>query len=330
MNKRIVSIGLSGSLFLGCIAPVIPIIRVSATSCEYNSSLQEKMYKYMLSKSNQDSITNEAIRLHNGDKHNTCVYFISSILRRMGVNIPKGTAYTTNLKNELTRRGWVKETNLKNLKPGDIVFCGTSHVYMFMGWANKEHTIANIVDNQKHIYGTVYRTRYVFGHVIPGDSIRSHDKSTEFYRYAENTSTKITTYKGEVVNINSYLNVRAGNSTNSKIIGSLRRNNKVDIISRVGGWYKILYNNKIAYVSSDYIKPITSNKKNNSNSNKKYGRVDRVNSYLNVRSGPSTQYKSVGSLRQGEKVEILEKKNGWYRIKGRVNGWICGYYLKVL
>lgn len=36
---------------------------------------------------------------------------------------------------------------------------------------------------------------------------------------------------------------------------------------------------------------------------------------LNVRSGPSTSYQSVGSLSQGTQVAILEELNGWLRIE---------------
>lgn len=331
MNKNRLAIGLTGILALGCIAPSM---NVYASSSEYHSDIQEEMYKYMVSSHNQNSVTDEAIRLHYGDEHNTCVYFMSTILRRVGVDIPKSTSYTTTLKNQLEDRGWVRDTNLSNLKPGDVVFCGTSHVYMFMGWANSSHTIANVVDNQRHIYGTVYRQRYVYGHTVPGDSIRSHDKSTEFYRYVGNKSNSTQkTYKGKVVNINSYLNVRSGATTNSGVVGRVYNNQSVDIVSKVGSWYKILYNGRIVYVHSDYIRPTeSSNSSNNSSSHnsKRYGKVRRVNSYLNIRSGASTGYRSVGTLHANQKVEVLDSHNGWYKIKSNgTTGWVYGYYLAV-
>ncbi len=48
-------------------------------------------------------------------------------------------------------------------------------------------------------------------------------------------------------------------------------------------------------------------------------------SLLFVRSGAGTNYKAVGSLWRGTSVDILEEKDGWYRIK---DGWISAKYVK--
>lgn len=327
INKRILTMGMLGTMLVGCIAPTVSVY---ASESESHSSIQYKMYNYMLSASHQNEVTNEAINLHDGDVHNTCVYFMSTVLRKAGVNIPLSTGYTTTLKNQLEERGWVRDTNMDNLKPGDIVFCGTSHVYMFMGWADKGKKIANIVDNQRHIYGTVYRTRYVNGHIVPGDSIRSHDKSTEFYRFVDQKKNNQNTYPGKVVNINTYLNLRSGATTNSQIVGRLYKNNSVNIISKVGSWYKLLYNGRIAYAYGEYISP-SSSSSSAKKVGKKMGQVQRVSSYLTIRNGNSTNCRAIGSLRPNQKVEVLSSSNGWYKINnnGKI-GWVYGYYLRVL
>lgn len=49
-------------------------------------------------------------------------------------------------------------------------------------------------------------------------------------------------------------------------------------------------------------------------------------SYLFVRSGAGSTYKSVSGLWRGTPVEILEEKGGWYRID---SGWISSDYVKV-
>ena len=52
----------------------------------------------------------------------------------------------------------------------------------------------------------------------------------------------------------------------------------------------------------------------------------RVNTRLNVRSGPSTGYRIIRQLRNGDKVTVYEQKDGWGRIS---NGeWVCMAYLK--
>jgi len=50
------------------------------------------------------------------------------------------------------------------------------------------------------------------------------------------------------------LNVRNGASLNDKIIDKLLLGETVDVIERVGNWYKINFADGIAFVSSDYIK----------------------------------------------------------------------------
>ena len=50
------------------------------------------------------------------------------------------------------------------------------------------------------------------------------------------------------------LNVRSGPSTSNSVVGSLKQNEVVEVISESNGWSKIKYNGKEAYVSSTYLK----------------------------------------------------------------------------
>lgn len=49
------------------------------------------------------------------------------------------------------------------------------------------------------------------------------------------------------------LNVRSGPSTSYNKVGSLNNGDYVEIYGRSNNWYKIIYNNKFAYISSNYI-----------------------------------------------------------------------------
>lgn len=133
---------------------------------EYHSPEQSKLYNYLCSSINRKSINEKAIRLHYGHRSNTCVYFTSEALRRVNVKIPYGTANIRQFIRELKKRNWVKSYSISSVKPGDLVFAGKNgaitHVYIFMSWSNNKNGIANIADNQSHIFGTVYHTRYVF------------------------------------------------------------------------------------------------------------------------------------------------------------------------
>ncbi|MCU9813623.1 SH3 domain-containing protein, partial [Paraclostridium sp. AKS81] len=51
---------------------------------------------------------------------------------------------------------------------------------------------------------------------------------------------------------------------------------------------------------------------------------------LNVRSGYGSSYSKIGTLSNGAKVEIVESKNGWHKIKYNGGyGYVSGDYIKV-
>ena len=61
----------------------------------------------------------------------------------------------------------------------------------------------------------------------------------------------------------STLNVRSGSSTKNKVIGSLKRNNSVQIVSTSNGWHQVkLSSNKTGWASSKYISIGNSNANN--------------------------------------------------------------------
>ncbi|MCM3774414.1 SH3 domain-containing protein, partial [Priestia aryabhattai] len=48
-------------------------------------------------------------------------------------------------------------------------------------------------------------------------------------------------------------NVRSGAGTNYAAIGSVTKGQKLSVVSKSGSWYKINYNGRTGYVSSDYV-----------------------------------------------------------------------------
>ncbi len=135
--------------------------------------------------------------------------------------------------------------------------------------------------------------------------------------------------KTKVVTATS-LNVRSGPSTSNRVIGSLKQNDKVEVISESNGWSKVKYSGKEGYVSSTYLKDSDGGNTGggSENPNPSNSKIVTATS-LNVRSGPSTSSSKIGSLRQNEVVEVISESNGWSKIKfNGKEGYVSSDYLK--
>ncbi|WP_270670894.1 SH3 domain-containing protein [Paraclostridium bifermentans] len=137
--------------------------------------------------------------------------------------------------------------------------------------------------------------------------------------------------KTKVVTATS-LNVRSGPSTSNSLIGSLKQNDKVEVISESNGWSKVKFSGKEGYVSSTYLKDSdggnTGGGSENPNPNPSNNKIVTATS-LNVRSGPSTSNGVIGSLKQNDKVEVISESNGWSKIKfNGKEGYVSSAYLK--
>lgn len=89
---------------------------------ENNRELRKNIYKYLQDKNNRIETYYSGVALNNGKSENTCVYFISEVLRKNNYNVPKNMANTESLISFLEGHGWKKKTDYKKLKPGNICF----------------------------------------------------------------------------------------------------------------------------------------------------------------------------------------------------------------
>jgi uncharacterized protein YjdB len=123
----------------------------------YNTmnSLTYKLGSYLDSNENIQSVNEQAVKLHDGNTSNNCVFFSSEALRRIGFYVPKSMANTAHYVPYLISNGWTKQYNKDLLQIGDICFTindstgHPTHTYVFMGWLNPDdHTLAYVADNQ--------------------------------------------------------------------------------------------------------------------------------------------------------------------------------------
>lgn len=135
--------------------------------------------------------------------------------------------------------------------------------------------------------------------------------------YLKEGSASSNTTKGQTmyVKVNTSLNIRVGAGANYRVVGSLHNGDKVTVYENKNGFSRI---GDSQWVSTEYLttsKPSATTKT----------MYVKVNTTLNVRSGAGTNYKAVGSLKNGARVTVYEEKNGWSRIGS--GQWVSSSYL---
>lgn len=142
----------------------------------------------------------------------------------------------------------------------------------------------------------------------------------------EEAEKKAKEGKKEVSSISGYvkyeqINVRADSDRNSRIIGSLYLNDRVEGKVLKNKWIKIKYNGKDAYISNGIL---TDKKIKVKVEEKKVKGYVRSLEGLNVRSGPGEGFSQLGILSVNDYVEGIESE-GWIKIN--FNGRV-GYVIK--
>ncbi|MEH6889611.1 SH3 domain-containing protein [Bacillus sp. JJ864] len=118
------------------------------------------------------------------------------------------------------------------------------------------------------------------------------------------------------------LNVRNSPGAGSTLIGSVQKGETVTVIGKANGWAKIEYKGKEGYVSLEFIKigekagvapqPAPTQQSSINNGPQEAGTITATS--LRVRSAANTNSSILGNLKQGEKITVLGKANGWAKI----------------
>ena len=163
------------------------------------------------------------------------------------------------------------------------------------------------------------RTAYIYAYYV---KIISNEDTGD--------DTNKGTKTGKIVNCNHYVNVRSGPGTSYAKIGKATKGSTYTVTGKSGSWYKIKYSGRTAYIYAYYVKIVSGGDTgDNTNSGSETGQIVNCKYRVNVRSGPSTRYKKIGTAPKGDVYTILGTSGSWYKIKynGRT-GYIYGKYIK--
>jgi cell wall-associated NlpC family hydrolase len=125
------------------------------------------------------------------------------------------------------------------------------------------------------------------------------------------------------------VNIRSGPSTNHTILGGLVRGQRITVTGKASrGWVKVRFNRGTGYMFGEYLNrtgkhlPAAPTKVSASG-------TKITTEPLNVRSGPSTKYRIVGSLSEGTGVKINGTfRSGFAQFRyGGVLRWVSLTYL---
>lgn len=109
------------------------------------------------------------------------------------------------------------------------------------------------------------------------------------------------------------LNVRSKASTKSTILGSFKKGEAVQVISKHDGWFKVEFNGKEGYCHGGYL---DFGKGENTTSVEEGTMNDLTTTApLNVRNKPSMKGKIIGSFRKGETVKVVGQEGDWLKVQ---------------
>jgi len=154
------------------------------------------------------------------------------------------------------------------------------------------------------------------------------------------------------------LTVFSGKGETNKVIGTVSRGEKLQILEKSDTWYKVrLTNGEIGYINSNFLKAAASPGGTGTSrpppgqtgqpgqtglpgqpgqpgpdEEKAIGEVyvNIKSGHLNVREGKGTNYKIIATLLKGEKVQLLDNSETWYKIRlpNGVVGYVDSRYIK--
>lgn len=109
------------------------------------------------------------------------------------------------------------------------------------------------------------------------------------------------------------VNMRSGPSTRYSVITELKTGERVEYLGVSGSWTKVKWNGKTGYVYTKYLSSATGISA--SGPNIAAGRfATATGNNINVRSGPGTSYRKLGTVKKGQTVPVVDISSDWLKI----------------
>lgn len=154
------------------------------------------------------------------------------------------------------------------------------------------------------------------------------------YEYLEKMEREALEAKYSNIGISvakEYVNIRKKATTDSESLGKLYRNSACTILEVLDGWYYVVSGSVTGYVKAEYIKTGIPAEE----LIEKYGtqKIRVTANGLNVRKEPSTESKRLTVIYMNEKYPVLEKLDGWYKIKvddENIDGYVKNDHVEMI
>ncbi len=108
------------------------------------------------------------------------------------------------------------------------------------------------------------------------------------------------------------VNVRSSDSEEADKIGKAQAGTEIQRVEeRVNGWSKVIFEDREAYIKSDYLEIVTTGEVG---STPETAGTITATTNVNVRSEASQEAEKIGSAQAGVSYNLLEDQGEWYKI----------------
>ena len=136
------------------------------------------------------------------------------------------------------------------------------------------------------------------------------------------------TAQAEVMIVNSpndgFLNLRTGPGSNFAVVMQMPHGTAVNALEYSGSWTRVEHESgAVGWASRQYMAPYAQGPA-------KYYVFSPNDGFLNLRTGPGTNYSIIARMYNGSWVEILERSGNWVRVfhEDGIEGWAHSQYLR--